>query len=146
MRVIGACREEGDASADDHGVVRQYEPADLVGERRRSPETLERLAAEPASRALFAEYLRAIVRRLTAERDVRLTLFELRLESTRRPRVEAVLGTWQRAEFETDAAFNTAAGLPGDRRNVALFHYAVNGLLFDRLTHPIDPDTSTCQP
>jgi len=26
---------------------------------------------------------------------------------------------------------------------VALFHYAIDGLLFDRLTHPIDPTTST---
>jgi hypothetical protein len=131
LGVTGTWREEGDASAEDHGVVLQHEPVDL-GERRRSPETLERLAAEPASRALFAEYLRSIVRRLTAERDVTLTLFELRLESTRRPKVDAVLGAWQRAGFETDVAFNTAAGLPGDRRNVALFHYAVDGLLFDR--------------
>ncbi len=36
-----------------------------------------------------------------------------------------------------------AAGLPGGRREIALFHYAIDGLLLDRLTTPIDPETST---
>jgi AcrR family transcriptional regulator len=117
---------------------------DRIGERLGpEPEVLERLAAEPPSRRLFSDYLRDIVRRLTTEREVTLALFELRLESTRRPAVAAVLGEWQRAAFEGDIAFNTAAGLPGGRREIALFHYAVDGLLFDRLTNPLDPDTST---
>jgi DNA-binding transcriptional regulator YbjK len=115
-----------------------------IGERLGpEPEILERLAAEPPSRRLFSDYLRDIVRRLTQEREVMLALFELRLESTRRPAVAAVLGEWQRAAFEGDIAFNTAAGLPGGRQEIALFHYAVDGLLFDRLTNPLDPDTST---
>ncbi|WP_136708253.1 TetR/AcrR family transcriptional regulator [Agromyces sp. H66] len=100
-------------------------------------------AGEPPSRALFAEYLRDIVRRLTAEPAVTLALFELRLEGTRRPEVAAVLSAWQRAAFDADVAFNTAAGLPGGSREIALFHYAVDGLVFDRLTSPIDPGTPT---
>src|SRR6185312_14061838 len=82
---------------------------DRIGERLApEPEMLERLAAEPPSRRLFSDYLRDIVRRLTEEREVTLALFELRLESTRRPGVAAVLGEWQRAAFEADIAFNTA--------------------------------------
>ena len=55
----------------------------------------------------------------------------------------AALGAWQRAGFDADVAFNVAAGLPGGRREIALFHYAIDGLLLDRLTTPIDPETST---
>jgi AcrR family transcriptional regulator len=115
-----------------------------IGERLApTPDDLERRAPETPGRALFADYIRDIVRRLTEDRDVTLALFELRLESARRPEVAAVLGAWQRAGFDGDVAFNTAAGLPGGRREIALFHFAIDGLLLDRLTTPIDPDTST---
>jgi AcrR family transcriptional regulator len=114
-----------------------------IGERLApDPKDLERLAAGPPSRKLLADHLRDFVRRLNAEREVTLALFELRLEGTRRPAVAAVLAEWQRETFEGDVAFNTAAGLPGGRREIALLHYAVEGLLFDRLTTPVDPDTS----
>ena len=115
-----------------------------IGERLApSPEDLERRALEQPSPTLFAQYVRDIVRRLSSEREVTLALFELRLESTRRPEVAAFLGAWQRAGFEEDVAFNTSAGLPGGRREIALFHYAIDGLLLDRLTTPIDPDSRT---
>ncbi|WP_270365907.1 TetR/AcrR family transcriptional regulator [Microbacterium algeriense] len=117
---------------------------DRIGERLAPPpEDLRRRAAGTPGPALFADYVRDIVRRLSADRDVTLALFELRLESARRPEVAAVLGAWQRAGFDADVAFNTAAGLPGGRREIALFHYAIDGLLLDRLTTPIDPDTDT---
>lgn len=115
-----------------------------IGERLApTADDLERRASEQPSRALFADYVRDIVRRLTDEREVTLALFELRLESGRRPELAAVLAAWQRAGFEADVAFNTAAGLPGGAREIALFHYAIDGLLLDRLTSPIDPGTST---
>ncbi len=115
-----------------------------IGERLApTPDDLDRRGAEPPSRELFADYLRDIVRRLTTEREVTIALFELRIESSRRPELAAVLGAWQRAGFEADVAFNVGAGLPGGRREVALFHYAIDGLLLDRLTSPIDPDAST---
>ncbi|MCT1477771.1 TetR/AcrR family transcriptional regulator [Microbacterium sp. p3-SID336] len=117
---------------------------DRIGERLApTPEDLERRAAGTPGPALFADYLRDIVRRLTADRDVTLALFELRLESGRRPELAALLGAWQRAGFDADVAFNTAAGLPGGRKEIALFHYAIDGLLLDRLTTPIDPGSST---
>jgi AcrR family transcriptional regulator len=117
---------------------------DRIGERLApsAADLARRGSAEPGPR-LFADYLRDIVRRLSEERDVTLALFELRLESSRRPEVAAVLGAWQRAGFDGDVAFNAAAGLPGNRREIALFHYAIDGVLLDRLTTPLDPETST---
>ncbi|UJP09761.1 TetR family transcriptional regulator [Microbacterium sp. KUDC0406] len=108
-----------------------------------TPDDLARRVSETPSRALFADYVRDIVRRLSTEREVTLALFELRLESARRPELAAMMAAWQRAGFDGDVAFNQAAGLPGGRREIALFHYAIDGLLLDRLTSPIDPDTST---
>ncbi|MDQ0643090.1 TetR/AcrR family transcriptional regulator [Microbacterium murale] len=106
-------------------------------------EDLEIRAAEHPSRELFADYIRDIVRRLTTNREVTLALFELRLDAARRPELAASLAEWQRAGFAGDIAFNEAAGLPGGRHEVALFHYAIDGLVFDRLTSPIDPGTPT---
>ncbi|MDP3952697.1 TetR/AcrR family transcriptional regulator [Microbacterium sp.] len=108
-----------------------------------TPEDLETRAAEQPSRELFADYIRDIVRRLITNREVTIALYELRLDASRRPELAASLGQWQRAAFDGDVAFNEAAGLPGGRREVALFHYAIEGLVFDRLTSPIDPGTPT---
>lgn len=107
------------------------------------PVDLERLAGRTPSRALFADYVRDIVRRLVAQPEVTLALFELRLEAARRPEVAALLGERMREGFRADVAFNEAAGLPGGAGDIALFHYAVDGLVLDRLTTSIDPDSAT---
>lgn len=118
--------------------------AERIGERLApDPAVLAVLADRTPDRALFTEYTRDIVRRLTAERDTTLALFALRLEGATRPEVADPLQRWLRAGFASDVAFNTAAGLPGDSFEIALFHYALEGLLFDRLTVSIDPDTPT---
>lgn len=115
-----------------------------IGERLApDPELHAGLAARPPSRELFADYIRDIVTRLTAERDVTLALFELRLEAARRPELREVVGEWLRAGFAGDVEFNRSAGLPGGTAEVALFHYAIDGLLLDRLTTSIDPGTPT---
>lgn len=108
-----------------------------------TPEDLVLREAAPPSRDLFAGYVRDIARRLLKERDVTLALLELRLESARNPELAASLSAWQRAGFDADVAFNEGAGLPGGRREIALFHYAIDGLILDRLTSPIDPETRT---
>lgn len=107
------------------------------------PSVLKRLGEREPSAALFADYMRDIVARLTSERDVTLALFELRLEASRNPDVARLVSNWLREGFVADVAFNTDAGLPGDRDEIALFHYAIDGLVLDRLTEPIDPTTST---
>jgi DNA-binding transcriptional regulator YbjK len=115
-----------------------------IGERLTpDPDVAAGLAARPRDRALFADYLRDIVARLTRQRDVTLALFELRLEATRRPEVARQLTDWLREGFRADVAFNEEAGFPGGPFEIALFHYALDGLVFDRLTSSIDPDTST---
>lgn len=107
-----------------------------------SQQFLDERAGRTPTRELFADYLRGIVDRLLANREVTVALFELRLESIRRPEVAEVLGDWLRAGFAADVDFNTAAGLPGSSRHIALFHYAVDGLLLDRLTTPLMPEES----
>ena len=108
-----------------------------------TPDDLENRAGSQPTRELFADYIRDIVRRLLAQREVTLALFELRLEAARHPELAASLSRWQRSGFDADVAFNEAAGLPGGRREVALFHYAVDGLILDQLTSPIDPSIPT---
>ncbi len=104
------------------------------------PALLAERALQPPGRALFAAYLRDLVAKLLANREVMLALFELRLESTRNPAVAEVLYAWQAQSFAADVAFTRGQGLPGGSREIALFHYALDGLLLDRLTHPIEPD------
>lgn len=106
------------------------------------PEVHAALARRRPSKALFAAYVRDIVDRLTADRDVAIALFELRLEATRNPAVAAQLQEWLSTGFAADVAFNEAAGLPGGAHEIALFHYAVDGLVLDRLSVSIDPATS----
>ncbi len=103
------------------------------------PATLEALAVLPPGRESFTRHLRDIVRRLLADRDVTLAWFEMRLEAARRPEVGALMRAVLLAGFEGDVAYNEAAGLPGGAREIALFHYAVDGLVLDRLTVSIDP-------
>lgn len=112
----------------------------------------ERLKPEPGASAsapartpgpdLFADYLRDVVRRLSADPHVPLALFELRLEAGRRPAVAKALGAWRQRAFHEDVAFNDVSGLPGGRTEIALFHYAIDGLMLDHLTAPIDTGLS----
>ncbi len=107
------------------------------------PAVLASLAQRQPDRELFVDYVREVVRRLDAEPHVSIALFELRLEASRRPAVADALGRWRRAAFLDDVTFNADAGLPGTSTELALLHYAVDGLMLDRLTTPLDPGTST---
>ena len=115
-----------------------------IGERfAPDPEVVAELGSAPPDRASYAAHLRDIVRRLSAEPQVTLAWFELRLEAARRPEVAALMGEVLSTGFAGDVAYNEAAGLPGGPREIALFHYAIDGLVLDRLTVSVDPDTST---
>ena len=96
------------------------------------------LAQRPPGVELFTEYLRDIVHRLTGDRDAAIALFELRLEATRRPHVAEALTAWRQAGFQADIEFNEKMGLPGRPADITLFHYALDGLLLDQLTVPVD--------
>lgn len=115
-----------------------------IGERLTpDPETHAALGDRPPGIDLFADYLRDIVRRLLGDRTVTLALYTLRLEAARNPAITDRLSVWMREGFAADVAFNRDAGLPGGAFQIALFHYAVEGLILDRLTVSIDPETST---
>ncbi|GAB1820342.1 TetR/AcrR family transcriptional regulator [Herbidospora sp. RD11066] len=108
-----------------------------------TPEVLAELGSHPPDRASFTRHLRDIVRRLSAHPEVTLAWFELRLEAARRPEVADLMRGVLQEGFRADVAYNEAAGLPGGAAEIALFHYAVDGLMLDRLTIPIDPGTPT---
>lgn len=100
------------------------------------------LAEQPPNAETFAAYLRDIVHRLSEDRDAALALFELRLEATRRPHVAQALAAWRRTGLREDVAFTDQAGLPATAADILLFHYALDGLIFDHLTVPIDEDAN----
>jgi DNA-binding transcriptional regulator YbjK len=111
-----------------------------IGERLApNPDVHMELALREPGRELFTAYIKDIVHRLTSDRDAALALFELRLEATRRPHVELAITTWLRDGLADDVAFNTRMGLPGSQQEIALFHYAVNGFIFDQITVAVDP-------
>ena len=105
-----------------------------------TPERLAELAVGQATLDHSVQYIRYIVERTTAEPELTLALFELRLESRRRPRLAEALTATLREAFANDVAFNRQRGLPGDTTEIALLHFALDGLLLDQLTVPFDPD------
>ncbi|WP_349875754.1 TetR family transcriptional regulator [Micromonospora sp. HUAS YX12] len=109
------------------------------------PAVLADLGRREPSLALMTDYLRDIVARTTREPGLTRALFELRLEAARRPELRAALGGVLRLGYADDVAHHVAAGLPGGAYEVALLHYAVDGLLLDLLTTSIDAGFDTDQ-
>ena len=108
-----------------------------------TPERLAELAARAPDVDLATDYVRYIVERTTAAPDLMRALFELRLEGTRRPGLAAILRETLTTGFAFDVAYNSSAGLPGGAFEIALLHYALDGLLFDVLTTSIDAGFAT---
>jgi len=106
------------------------------------PQRLEQLGARQPSIDLATDYVRYIVERTTAEPDLMRALFELRLEGTRHPGLAKVLRETLTRAYRMDVDYNRDAGLPGGPLEIALLHYAVDGLLFDLLTTSIGADYS----
>lgn len=102
------------------------------------PEAIRSGESRSPDKALFADYLRDVVRRLSADPHVSLALFELRLEAARKPTVGAALRAWRQRAFHDDVVFNDTAGLPGSQTEIALLHYAIDGVMLDQLTVPLD--------
>lgn len=107
------------------------------------PERLGAFAGRSADLALFTDYMRYIVERATAEPEVMLALMELRLEATRRPGLASLLGEILQRGYRADVAFSAEAGFAADGFDVALMHYAMDGLLLDLLTPSISAAHST---
>jgi len=95
------------------------------------------LSARPPGRELFVDYLRYILDRTTREPELTRALIELRLEAARRPELAEILGGTLRRGYRDDVAFHATTGLPGGAFEIALLHYALDGLLLDMLTTSI---------
>lgn len=104
------------------------------------PDVLATLDARPPSTELFVDYLRYIIERTTREPDLTRALIELRLEAVRRPALAETLGDLLRRGYRADVEFHRTTGLPGGAFEIALLHYAVDGLLLDLLTTSIGAD------
>lgn len=107
------------------------------------PDQLARLAEGEPTVERSADYILDIVDRLQHAPELTLALFEVRLEAARRPDLAARMASLLREAFRQDVAFNQQRGLPGTGFEIALLHYAIDGLMLDRLTAPIDPEADT---
>ncbi|MGK5742090.1 TetR/AcrR family transcriptional regulator [Micromonospora sp. URMC 103] len=101
-------------------------------------EVLAALAGREPSLELVTDYVRYVVARTTRQPELTRALFELRIEAVRRPDLARILEDTLRRGFRDDVTFHVAAGLPGGAFEVALLHYAVDGLLLDLLTTSVD--------
>ncbi|WP_043265562.1 TetR/AcrR family transcriptional regulator [Streptomyces sp. CT34] len=90
----------------------------------------------PPTRALVAELMRWINRRVAENRTGYLAMLELRLEATRRPELRTALTQVIRETLDDDIRFHLEGGLPGDRTAVVLFYLAMTGLMLEQLTLP----------
>lgn len=79
-------------------------------------------------------YVRDIAARVLESPDLTLALWELRLEATRNPALAESLSRTLVGGYDADVAFHVGRGLPGGAREVELLHYAIDGLVLDRLT------------
>lgn len=96
--------------------------------------TRHRTAAR--DRETYAQLMRELVDRVSAFRSGYLALLELRLESTRRPGLRALLTEQVRADLEANVAYHEESGLPGDATAVQLLYLALNWLIVEQLTLP----------
>lgn len=108
--------------------------ADRIYERLAPPpDVLANPRAKPACVESLVEYVLDIVRRAQEAPDLYVALLELRLEARRNPLLSPKLCATLHRGYCEDVEFHRAAGLPGGAFEIALLHYAVDGLLLDRL-------------
>ncbi|HEY8983896.1 MAG TPA: TetR family transcriptional regulator [Streptomyces sp.] len=98
--------------------------------------TIERQRTASRDRETYAALMRELVTRVSAFRTGYLALLELRLESTRRPALRALLTDRVRADVEANIAYHEASGLPGDATAVKLLMLTLNWLIVEQLTLP----------
>ncbi|MFI0982505.1 TetR/AcrR family transcriptional regulator [Streptomyces sp. NPDC021093] len=100
------------------------------------PATVAGLMAPEPSRALMADLMRDLVRRMVAERSGYLAMLELRLEATRRPGLREELNRTVRKQYDENLDFHLASGLPGDADTMRVLYLAMSGLLVEHFTLP----------
>lgn len=108
-----------------------------------APDRLAALAQRTPDLELFTDYMRYIVERTTAEPEMTIALMELRLEARRRPGLADVLRRTLERNYRLDTEFTRQAGFRAGAFEIALMHYAMDGLLLDLLTPSIGADATT---
>lgn len=103
-----------------------------------SPEVFARAGTLEPTLDQAVAYVEAIIERTTRSPELTLALFELRLEAARYPELRQVLSALLERNYASDVAFHTQARLPRSALEVAMLHYAVDGLLLDLLTASIN--------
>ncbi len=98
---------------------------------------LARTTTVPTAESTVADLL-AARDRLLGDRELAIAYFEVRLEAMRKPEVEEVVGEWMRESVRTEVEFAEANGFAGGPESRALFHFAIEGLVFDALTVPTE--------
>lgn len=98
--------------------------------------TIARQRASARDRETYAVLMRELVGRISDFRTGYLALLELRLESTRRPQLRAVLTEQVRADLKANVAYHEESGLPGDATAVQLLYLTLNWLIVEQLTLP----------
>lgn len=98
--------------------------------------TIARTREGVQDQARYAELMHEVVDRVSAFNSGYLALLELRLESTRRPELRAVLTKRIREDIDANIGHHAASGLPGDSTSVVLLYLALNWLILERLTLP----------
>ncbi|GAA3038164.1 TetR/AcrR family transcriptional regulator [Streptosporangium longisporum] len=86
--------------------------------------------------ARYTELMHELLARIAAFDTGYLALLELRLESTRRPELRAVLTKRIREDIDANVGYHAESGLPGDPTSVVLLYLALNWLILERLTLP----------
>lgn len=100
---------------------------------------LDEISLLPPADAM-ACYVAYVAERLLSDASVGLALIEIRLEAARDRTVAAAVGPFLRSGLAGDQQFHVDAGLPGEPEVVEFQHYAILGLVLDRLTVPLNAD------
>ncbi|WP_306363132.1 TetR/AcrR family transcriptional regulator [Nocardia sp. CC227C] len=101
-----------------------------------SDETMTKLAEAPRTRETITELMTDVVDRITNFRTGYIAQLELRLESTRRPELQALLTERVRTDIDFNIRNHLDSGMPGDEDTVLLLYLALNWLILERLTLP----------
>ncbi|MBF6239897.1 TetR family transcriptional regulator [Nocardia otitidiscaviarum] len=101
-----------------------------------SDETMAKLTQAPRTRETITELMTEVVDRITNFRTGYIAQLELRLESTRRPELQALLTERVRADIDFNIRNHLDSGMPGDEDTVLLLYLALNWLILERLTLP----------
>lgn len=100
------------------------------------PDVVGESLALPRTRASVDRLMHELVGRITAYPSGQLAMLELRLESTRRPELRAILTEQIRSNLQDNIDFHLGTAMPGDADTVVHLYLALNWLILERLTLP----------